>query len=130
MVPPWYQGPDPTKHGLSTNNARLENIGESKLYRPALVQGARCVVICDGFYEWKALPDKAAGKQPYVVYATQPGGVIKNQAAVKAGDVWTEEGGYSGQRPLFMAGLYGKWKPPQQADATKAPVFSYSIITR
>ena len=48
LVPPWFQGQDPTKHGLSTNNARLENLEESKLYKPALMQGNRCVVICDG----------------------------------------------------------------------------------
>ena len=48
MIPPWFRGPDPTKHGLSTNNARLENLEESKLYKPALMQGNRCVVICDG----------------------------------------------------------------------------------
>ena len=36
----------------------------SKLYKPSLAKG-RCVVVCEGFYEW----EKSGGvKQPYLVY--------------------------------------------------------------
>ena len=123
LIPPWNKSPD--LGGLSTNNARLENLGESKLYRPALAQGGRCVVICDGFYEWKALGE-TAGKQPYVVYAAQQKeAVVKNQSTVKADDVWDGHT-YKGQTPLFMAGIYSKWQGPE----AKEPVFSYSVITR
>jgi len=135
MIPPWFRGPDPTKHGLSTNNARLENLEESKLYKPALMQGNRCVVICDGFYEWKSLKDK--GKQPYLVYSTQPTSsdgkskLLSNQSKVRASDVWVEGRGYVGQRPLFMAGIYSRWKAAEQPpNHQSAEVYSYSIITR
>lgn len=37
---------------LSTINARIETVSTSKLYGP-LVDRFRCVVIVDGFYEWK-----------------------------------------------------------------------------
>ena len=42
----------PKGHGLTTNNARIETIKESKLYRPSLETNKRCVVICDGKYSF------------------------------------------------------------------------------
>ena len=48
FIPPWHKGEEPTKHGYTTNNARIEGILESKMYRGAVNRGARCVVICDG----------------------------------------------------------------------------------
>ena len=50
MIPPWHKSESPKGHGVTTNNARIENIKESKLYRPSLVANKRCVVVCDGFY--------------------------------------------------------------------------------
>ena len=44
---------NPKGHGLTTNNARIETIKESKLYRPSLETNKRCVVICDGKYSFK-----------------------------------------------------------------------------
>ena len=53
----------------------------SKLYKPSLAKG-RCVVVCEGFYEW----ERSGGvKQPYLVY--RPGGEV-----------------------LYMAGLYSVWR--------------------
>ena len=43
---------NPKGHGLTTNNARIETIKESKLYRPSLETNKRCVVICDGKYSF------------------------------------------------------------------------------
>jgi putative SOS response-associated peptidase YedK len=36
----------------------------SNLYRPCLTR--RCVVLCDGFYEWQR---DGPVKQPYIIYA-------------------------------------------------------------
>ena len=63
----------PTKHGLSTNNSRLEGITEKKLFREPLSRGNRCVVLCDGFYEWKS--QGKGVKQPYFIYSPQNEGV-------------------------------------------------------
>ena len=52
LVPPWHPGPSPTSHGISTNNCRVEGVRASKLYSPCLRHG-RCVVVCEGFYEWR-----------------------------------------------------------------------------
>ena len=66
----------PTKHGLTTNNCRIEGIEEKKLFREPLRKGYRCVVICDGFYEWKTEGKKV--KQPYFISFPQPEGVWKH----------------------------------------------------
>ena len=89
LVPPWHQGPGPKTHGLSTNNCRLEGVMSSKLYSPSLAS-RRCVVVCEGFYEWLR---QSGDKQPYLV--SRPGD----------GD----------EKPLmYMAGLYSVWQEKVQ----------------
>lgn len=73
-------------------NARSETVATNKLFAP-LLRTKRCLVPCDGYYEWKAT---AAGKQPYLI-------------RMKSG------------APFFFAGLYDIWheeKPDQLATFT------------
>nr|CAD7413655.1 unnamed protein product [Timema poppensis] len=72
MIPPWHKG-EPKSHGLSTNNCRLEGMIGSKLYGRAFSKGNRCVIVCDGFYEWQTTKGKG-NKQPYFIYMPQPEG--------------------------------------------------------
>jgi len=81
LVPSWHAGQDPKSHGLTTNNCRMENVMTSKLYKPCLAKG-RCVVVCEGFYEWERSGER---KQPYLVYR-------------------------AGEKMLYMAGLYSVWR--------------------
>ena len=55
---------------------------------------------------------------------------LANQSKVRASDVWVEGRGYVGQRPLFMAGIYSRWKAAEQPPNHQSEVYSYSIITR
>ena len=147
LIPPWHRSDSPKGHGLTTNNARIENIKESKLYRHPLENKQRCVVICDGFYEWKTFKDGT--KQPYLIYAKQtcskcePNSnraeacvhtcVLKNQTLEMASRNWTEDRGWTGQKPLFMAGIYSKWNPTVRSINEKKlsnPVYSYTVLTR
>lgn len=68
LVPPTHPGPRPHTHGLTTNNCRLETVRTSGLYSPSLAL-RRCVVVCQGFYEWQR---QGGTKQPFLVY--RPGG--------------------------------------------------------
>lgn len=86
LVPPWHPGPWPTSHGLSTNNCRVEGVQASKLYSPCLPH-RRCVVVCEGFYEWRR---DGGNKQPYLVYRPPD---------------------EDGEQPLlYLAGLYSRWQ--------------------
>ena len=65
----------PTKHNMTTNNCRIEGITESRLYKTPLVMGRRCIILCEGFYEWKQPQSKGGIKQPYIIFFPQPEGV-------------------------------------------------------
>jgi putative SOS response-associated peptidase YedK len=49
IIPRFHKG-DYKKHGLTTNNARMESLEKSKLYKPLLTKGKRCVLIVEGLY--------------------------------------------------------------------------------
>jgi putative SOS response-associated peptidase YedK len=57
LVPWWAKD---IKVGFSSINARAETVGTAPAFRDAWKKGQRCLVITDGFYEWKK-PEK----QPY-----------------------------------------------------------------
>jgi putative SOS response-associated peptidase YedK len=46
-------------------NKRIESIQQSNKYFDKLAQSKRCLVVLDGFYEWKGVP---GSKQPYYVH--------------------------------------------------------------
>ncbi|GFN88495.1 embryonic stem cell-specific 5-hydroxymethylcytosine-binding protein-like [Plakobranchus ocellatus] len=64
LTPPWHQG-NPYKVPYETNNCRAESMMEKKSYKVPLQRGKRCVILADGFFEWKSNKD---GKQPYYFY--------------------------------------------------------------
>ena len=59
LVPSWSKSPE---SGLKMINARVETVAERPAYRRAL-QRFRCLIIADGFYEWRSTP--AGRKQPF-----------------------------------------------------------------
>lgn len=75
LLPHWAKD---EKIGYKLINARAEGIAEKPSYRDAWKKGRRCLVIVDGFFEWKAA---RSGKEPFCI------------------DV-------SDQRPFALAGLY------------------------
>lgn len=94
---------------MSTHNARLENIKTSKLYGTPLRKGQRCIVLCEGYYEWKAGKTKKESKQPYYIYATQEKGVRADDSSTWK-DEWSEETGWKGFKLLKMAGIFNTFK--------------------
>jgi putative SOS response-associated peptidase YedK len=61
LIPFWAKD---TKIAFSTINARVETVQTSGTYRNAF-KSRRCLVVADGFYEWKKLDAKGKEKQPY-----------------------------------------------------------------
>jgi putative SOS response-associated peptidase YedK len=80
FVPPW--GRD-IKEGHRMINARAESVAEKPSYRDAFVHN-RCLVLADGFYEWR----NAGGKKEPVYVKLRTGS------------------------PFGMAGIYSPWTPP------------------
>ncbi|KAJ8361105.1 hypothetical protein SKAU_G00176300 [Synaphobranchus kaupii] len=67
LVPSWFRENDPNKMQYSTNNCRSESLLQKKSYKDPLLKGQRCVILADGFYEWK----REKGKQPFFIYFPQ-----------------------------------------------------------
>lgn len=80
LVPWWAKD---IKVGFSSINARAESVDKTPAFRDAWKKGQRCLVVTDGFYEWKK-PEK----QPYAV-------------AMADDDL------------MVMAGLWDEWKSPK-----------------
>ena len=53
LVPSWAKSPD---HGLKMINARVETAAARPAFRSAL-ERFRCLIVADGFYEWRRMPD-------------------------------------------------------------------------
>lgn len=95
LVPAWSKD---LKIGARMINARGETVAEKPSFRSAFKK-RRCLVLADGFYEWKKEQD---GKQPY--YITR-----------------------SDEQPFCMAGLWETWKDKSGEHAD--PFETCTIIT-
>jgi putative SOS response-associated peptidase YedK len=71
LVPSWWK--DASKLPGQTFNARAETVAEKPTFRAAFKR-RRCLIPCDGFYEWKAMGAKA--KQPYFIHPADPEGIF------------------------------------------------------
>ncbi len=67
LVPSWARAPET---GLKMINARVETVAERPAYRRAF-ERFRCLVISDGFYEWRRVP--GAPKQAFHITAGHGG---------------------------------------------------------
>jgi putative SOS response-associated peptidase YedK len=81
LVPTWAKD---LKEGYKMINARAETVAEKPSFRQAFSRH-RCLVVADGFYEWK---NEGGKKKP--VYVHQKNG-----------------------KPFGMAGLYNLWTSPE-----------------
>uniref|UniRef100_T1GQT7 Abasic site processing protein HMCES n=1 Tax=Megaselia scalaris TaxID=36166 RepID=T1GQT7_MEGSC len=127
MIPFWHEG-DYKKHGLTTNNCRLEHMMNSKLFKGPFLRGQRCVVLCEGFYEWQTTKSSKPSERPaFYIYTPQKEGVqIHNKSSWQTDfekeiiDEKTEPK----LKLLKLAGLFDVWK-----DEKGDKIYSYSIIT-
>ena len=77
LIPFWAKD---IKIGNRMINARSETVAEKPAFRNSL-RRKRCVILADGFFEWKKTED---GKQPYHIYLRD-------------------------RRPFVFAGLWDRW---------------------
>src|SRR5580698_5725196 len=79
LIPSWARD---IKIGHATFNARAESLDTRPAFRGAWQAGRRCLVIADGYYEWRD-----ADKQPFAVALSNHG-------------------------PMTLAGLWDNWTAP------------------
>ncbi len=95
LIPPWTKDINIQK---STLNARLETLDQKPSFKPSISK--RCLVLTDGFYEWKWLDAKGKSKQKYLL--TLPD-----------------------EEAFAFAGLWNTWTNGN----TGEPLSTYTIIT-
>ena len=79
LLPAWADSP---RIAYTMINARCETLLEKPTYRP-LVDSHRCIVIADGYYEWKQSSDsEKTPKQPFWIYH-------KTQEPLAFAGLWT-----------------------------------------
>jgi putative SOS response-associated peptidase YedK len=59
LIPSWAKD---TKAGYSTFNARADSVATKPTFKGAWEKGQRCLVVTDGFYEWRK-----SDKQPFAI---------------------------------------------------------------
>ena len=91
LVPSWAKD---VKIGYSTFNARAEGMETRPAFRGAWKARRRCLVVADGYYEWRA-----ADKQPFAVALGNRG-------------------------PMTFAGLWDLWRDPGAADGKPLTSFA------
>lgn len=87
------------------------------MYKPAFNRGRRCVLMCEGFYEWQRVSDKLAplDRSIYFMHLSQPKGV-----KIEDNLTWTRDS----PRLLHIAGIFDVW-----FDADRNPLYSFTMIS-
>lgn len=95
LIPSWAKD---NRIQNSTLNAKIETIAQKVSFKASLNQ--RCLILCDGFYEWKWLDSKGKKKEKFLI-------------------------GLENQESFCMAGLWSTWVNPINQDI----IFTYTILT-
>jgi putative SOS response-associated peptidase YedK len=95
LIPFWAKDQSIRKYTL---NAKIETLSQKPSFRQSIDK--RCMVLVDGFYEWKWLDPKGVQKQKHFI-------CLPDKEAFALGGIWSE------------------WTNPSNRDI----IYSYSIIT-
>jgi putative SOS response-associated peptidase YedK len=101
LVPWWAKDPS---IGNKQFNARAETLEKRSAFRSALAE-RRCLVVPDGFYEWKAKQPGETGRKTPLFFTRSDG------------------------EPLTFAGLWETWRDPTQPRETRQRIHSCTIVT-
>lgn len=89
----------------------------SKMYKRSFEKGQRCVVVCEGFYEWQTTNDKLKSSERPAFYIYMP-----QKESVEITESQTFNDGKD-VNLLKMAGLFDIWTNQNGDD-----MFSYTVI--
>jgi len=97
LIPPWSKEEEIKKYTL---NARWETLKEKPAFKHSI--NNRCLVVVDGFFEWKWLDPKGKKKQKYFITVDKP---LK--------------------KPFALGGLYNEWINPNTGEILN----TFTIVT-
>ncbi|NRA02957.1 MAG: SOS response-associated peptidase [Myxococcales bacterium] len=101
LVPHWSRDP---REGPGLINARIESVARTPAYRDSF-RRRRCLILADGFYEWRAASGPGRPKIPH----------------------WFS---LANQEPFAMAGIWASWRKSDDLFTDTLPVLlSCSILT-
>lgn len=112
------------KGGSSTFNARIEGAETRNLWR-RLLDTRRCIVLFDGFYEWKAHADGKTKIPMFIRNKDEYDGHVIPWVSDEANEDEKEKP--DGHAPLLLAGLYDTWQ--DDAKEPKDLLESVTILT-
>lgn len=101
LIPWWAKD---SSIGNKQFNARAETLDRRSAYRSALAE-RRCLVVADGFYEWKSKQSDAPGSKTPFFFTRTDG------------------------EPLTFAGLWEIWRDSTQPRETRQKIRSCTIVT-
>jgi putative SOS response-associated peptidase YedK len=94
LIPSWAKDPE---IGNKMINARAESLAEKPSFRNAF-RRRRCLILADGFYEWKQIPGSKS-KQPVFIKLTN-------------------------DRPFAFAGLWELWSSPDGSEIRSCTIIT------
>lgn len=100
LVPNWAKKDASSQ--FRTINSRSETIHTKPAFRHSISSGYRCVVLAQGFFEWK-------NRKPVFVYSEENSGDIDDNF----------------ENLIYLAGIFDEWTDP----TTNQLVYSFSILT-
>jgi hypothetical protein len=103
LIPYYYKG-STAEFKPVLNNCRSETIDEKPTFKGPLKNGRRCVVLAEGFFEWK----KNVAKMPFFIYQSEPFLHEKHYPNINIDKVFPKlENNNEDKFPLLaMAGLF------------------------
>ncbi|XP_077537469.1 abasic site processing protein HMCES-like [Haemaphysalis longicornis] len=121
LVPSWFAG-EPQTFNFDTFNGRLESCLDRRSFKGAIAAERRCVVVAEGFFEWK---EGKSDRQPYYVYFKQPRNIsmeAREWDGVRNAHELMHNGKWIGPRLLTMAGIF-------DVSTYREVLYSFSILT-
>ncbi len=100
LLPSWATDPGA---GARMFNARTESVAEKPAFAASL-RTKRCVVVADGYYEWRKAQPGGPGKTPFYIHPADSG-------------------------PLALAGLYSWWRAPAPGGAPRPWLLTCTVLT-
>jgi putative SOS response-associated peptidase YedK len=120
LVPAWHKG-DMSSWKMSTINCRSEG-WLSGMWKPPAMKGQRCILICEGYFEWQKIEDSKQ-KKPFFFYFPQPNVDFKTRDFKEQN---FDPIDWKGPRVLTLAALF---EANEHLNPDLGPTYTFAVLT-